>query len=1556
MIKRHFSFEIIGFLFKINIFLIFIGEIMEWKYATIFISSSFIDMHAERDYLIKKVFPELEEWCEKHKIHLSNIDLRWGVPEDVSNNNSTIEKCLLNIDKSRPFFLCFLAQRRGWIPDFNKDISEDTFKRYEQIKEYNGLSATEMEIEHALLSPLKDFLDGNDTTLIEHSLFFVRDKSSLNDITDAQKRVYTNYELVDLEKGEFIHGEYEDGKCIKEAKIIDDLSEETIKSIQDADNASQEIIDRIIDLKKDEDEKDLHIEISKYTGDWNKNLKIPEIEAIERFSDEEWQGRLTNFRAIDENYADISLLEVSENINPETDVPLKDVIIKQLMAHLKDEFPENFEEEEPKSKEEKILQDELNQQDNFAHLNSQGYIERKEDIDKLNEYIADDDENRICLVSSEAGYGKTMLLANFATMLEREFTNKFEKEKENRKTIYKRFCGASNLSSKAFSLWDTIIKESKINEEADFEAPTNMDELKRAIPDILDRISKKGDSVIIIDAVNQMPDGLEMLKWLPAPESSNLKIIISCKEDDEDEAYAKRLRIIKERNAICPYYGEDKNYSFKLKALETDDEKTQIIKSYLKNYLKELSENDIETICSFEASKNPLFLKVLLSELRVFASFEKLKDEIQEFTKDEFEENADSESEGSPKTAFNHVLSRLEKDEDLVEGEPLVPLIFSLLANARVGLSKEELSAIIKNKMPDLDEEYIRDTVNLNLRQVKPFMARKEGRDDFFYESFKLAAQERYSQKNIPKNERLNEFFSENGELINLNALLADYFLNEALGESSDYDFKGENPRAYNELPYHINESRDFDRLKKTLSSYSFIKNKINLSDINNLIVDYQFKDFEDGTKHQFLEGEDDHPIVLIGRALELSAPILSEDKGQLPTQLYGRMIDLREDEVIRPLIEEIVDDSSDMLLKPKTSSLYSPKSSIIKRPKVNGTKSASTIEITDDKLLISANDDGTLNLFDLENNDLDILEESNPDSRIIKIIPIDEGRNMLIASSNGLINKWDINNRSIFKDDDNKYPKIDAEITDIYLSRTYNKIYASSHNGIFTIDLETKELREEDIEHKNYNQILVPRRNEAILVCDEKEVDGWDVYEMRKAYNRQHQQNPDADEDAGTKIDSSEEIRFMGLNKRFLTLISENGQMKFWNTLKNSGGGESIDEAQVCSPHDKFAQAITLEDEDQIITISDMGVLRVWDIPRPRQPKFEIAKIEGTEIPMDIQTGIKSPTAIDYFTDGDDRWVIIGNENNDISIIDLNKKVEANEETKHSESVLSIKIEGNHMITASDNGEIFTWDLDSEECINKFANDFRVNSISYNSDKSQLAMAGVKTEKDGRKTYKIATKDTSDMWIPIKAEEGNDGEGEVGDNNKSKKIPDLNAVDEVNSNQVIDIAQTNSGIVFLEEKKLSIDGDVTDFDKIATTLATKFESNDAFVGFEDGSIVEYPNGTDFSAGINSPVTKIKVNDDKLIAGYDDGSMGIFDLSGTKLAGFKAHEKAITNLYLDDSRLISLSEDNTIKFWNNDQCVYTYFLDIFATSINVKEGKLIIGDTLGNVRFFELIK
>ena len=111
-------------------------------------------MHAERDYLVKRVFPELAEWCEKRRLHLVDIDLRWGITqEDSEKNKRVVEVCLSNIDKCRPFFLCFMGQRRGWIPS-KSDISDNTFKEFPKLSSYMGSSVTEMEIIHALIDPM----------------------------------------------------------------------------------------------------------------------------------------------------------------------------------------------------------------------------------------------------------------------------------------------------------------------------------------------------------------------------------------------------------------------------------------------------------------------------------------------------------------------------------------------------------------------------------------------------------------------------------------------------------------------------------------------------------------------------------------------------------------------------------------------------------------------------------------------------------------------------------------------------------------------------------------------------------------------------------------------------------------------------------------------------------------------------------------------------------------------------------------------------------------------------------------------------------------------------------------------------------------------------------------------------------------------------------------------------------------------------------------------------------------------------------------------------------
>ena len=50
-----------------------------WQTRPVFVSSTFKDMQAERDYLRQVVFPRVEEELRKGRIQLEPIDLRQGV-------------------------------------------------------------------------------------------------------------------------------------------------------------------------------------------------------------------------------------------------------------------------------------------------------------------------------------------------------------------------------------------------------------------------------------------------------------------------------------------------------------------------------------------------------------------------------------------------------------------------------------------------------------------------------------------------------------------------------------------------------------------------------------------------------------------------------------------------------------------------------------------------------------------------------------------------------------------------------------------------------------------------------------------------------------------------------------------------------------------------------------------------------------------------------------------------------------------------------------------------------------------------------------------------------------------------------------------------------------------------------------------------------------------------------------------------------------------------------------------------------------------------------------
>src|SRR5438128_5319986 len=82
-----------------------------WKTVRVFLSSTFRDMHAERDHLVKVVFPALRERLEPYRVYLIDIDLRWGVTREQAENDQVLDLCLQQIDECRPFFLSILRER-----------------------------------------------------------------------------------------------------------------------------------------------------------------------------------------------------------------------------------------------------------------------------------------------------------------------------------------------------------------------------------------------------------------------------------------------------------------------------------------------------------------------------------------------------------------------------------------------------------------------------------------------------------------------------------------------------------------------------------------------------------------------------------------------------------------------------------------------------------------------------------------------------------------------------------------------------------------------------------------------------------------------------------------------------------------------------------------------------------------------------------------------------------------------------------------------------------------------------------------------------------------------------------------------------------------------------------------------------------------------------------------------------------------------------------------------------------------------------------------------------
>ncbi|NQT15821.1 MAG: DUF4062 domain-containing protein, partial [Planctomycetes bacterium] len=681
-----------------------------WRTVRVFISSTFRDMHAERDYLVKVTFPRLRQWCEERRLHLVDIDLRWGVTKEEADNGKAIDICLEEIDGSRPFFVCVLGVRYGWVPD---ELPPEEAYRFHGMQGETHLSITHLEIVHATQEPVPT-LDGKVQPPSRHAFFYFRRPeslpapTSLSALTPDQRREY-------------------------ETTFFEQLP--------DQDRVLNELKDDIRQRYKHDDR------IFEYSGEWDPRAENPEDTAL--------VGRLTGLdefglrveadlkRGIREQFA--------EHISQLADKP--DPLDEERSHH--EAFIENRTQVcVPRSDVENQLTDYVTGDDPRPLVLSGPPGSGKSAI--LAHWVASnfDPDTRIARWDDATFVVPRFIGASPAS------------------TNLARLLGSvSRELVRQFELTEEVAEETpdgqKTTRTLPIEVPADPTKVLANWPRILEAAGKKRRLVVVLDAVNQLDRSAAPLRayWLPHKLAAGVRIITSVLDHGEKSRPNRKPNEGSEPDWLATLRRR-KLPEVPVPAL-TDDGRRRIIRELPSVFCKTLADDQVTLLLENEATRNPLFLTVALEELRVFGSFEqipraitslprlrpkgqpggiwaKLKQWSGVWSKRQI---SVANIETALEQLFGRVLDRLDR-ETRRQTPGLVPTLFRMLASAREGVSEQELDDVLARQLPDLAENDRKSAMWVVLRQVRVYLMRKSTARgvliDFYHRSFWKAVRAKY--------------------------------------------------------------------------------------------------------------------------------------------------------------------------------------------------------------------------------------------------------------------------------------------------------------------------------------------------------------------------------------------------------------------------------------------------------------------------------------------------------------------------------------------------------------------------------------------------------------------------------------------------------------------------------------------------------------------------------------------------------------------------------------------------------------------------------------------
>jgi WD40 repeat protein len=779
----------------------------------VFISSTFRDMHAERDYLNRFVFPELRNRCHLRGTEFVGVDLRWGITPEEARKRGTLKTCLEEMERCKPFFVCLMGERYGWTPA-PEEVPQPIF---EAVLRSGSLTPQE----EALLNNFYSI----DTTVIPPAYRLgIKDQEIIALVNEALVRLWELHDESQTLKAGYSITAREIQKAIFDkqhcmARAFFYLRSQSGNGINDHPHFPASFIPSFLEteernrsklalLKERIREKSGEVVVREYKAEYagiqlDPTLLPPDLSSEDRFAlqngfvrPEEWLGLSNELRA--------ALLESGTvALNGMEGVGAQ--LLDDLWAGIEAEIEairglRTAREAGPQP---------LGHHERFILNHTRIFVGRAELMKRMLQYAQGSEGNSPFVVTGAAGVGKSALLSKFTEGCRSQLSAS---------VVLPYFVGSAPGSEQLAALLRWLCESLRDAGGFDVELPSDADELRRLFPSLLREAAKQKRVLIILDALNQLDPAAHSheLLWFPFTVPPGVRVVVSTQQGECLDRLTAR---------VAP------DHIVEVPELPTDDRR-RLIKETLSLRGKRLSDEHIDELLDLRLRPDaglPLYLLVALEELSLFGSYEALGRRISLLAPELTE-------------LFQQVLARLEQAYD----EELVRPVLRWIAISRSGLSEPEVINLLRAYKPHIQMAHwlrLYRSVQFYLRPMEEEGTSKTngGQIAFFYEQFGLAVFERYFHMRSFSADPTEGYRHAHSEL-------ADYFISVGHDHGDAGVWLSKQPRALSEVPYHLTQSGRWRELEETLTDLSFLEAKAeadmafelaaNLSDAAELSLD----------------------------------------------------------------------------------------------------------------------------------------------------------------------------------------------------------------------------------------------------------------------------------------------------------------------------------------------------------------------------------------------------------------------------------------------------------------------------------------------------------------------------------------------------------------------------------------------------------------------------------------------------------------------------------------------------------------------------------------------